>query len=722
MKAIALILLLSLTQSIQSNSRFKREPRDTDFGERVKETAELPPYLVGDKTLEKGPELVDDKASAVIVPAVVPDKAPDNNDNAPDKLIPDEVPDNGDDKVPDNGDDKAPDDGDDKSPDDNPSAEPSGPPPISMHGWFNVSALEDIPCNLGTTPLQIKTDGQLTGEKEINLEVAFLGGSKKALTINLEASPKIQISGCTETPISLTNISHLVGAELVVWTVSKSETSLTVISNSVESLIYDFSSSTANCSAHWKGNTTHVTFTASDTASHERRLKPQNCTSIPRDWHTHFRADKNFPVSSGTVVGVTCVHGDWNIGDSSIVCNTNLYSDFEYNKAPWCLEMDTIGSEVIEGSRTTLTCKLKNVPREGNYRVSWKVNKTKTTDGVETGDVVDGKMHSTIDVKMSSGDLGYWCYVEGYEDWGREVVLNTFTMKDDSKDSRVGDTAVLGCFVEQITVHPNSPKVVWKMGDNVLTTGVDYKITTKMEPNNFQLQSFLEVRNPSGDYNFSCEVTSGLYPTSPTGTKVVLLDTYKMSTECVIRNKDQSVVACQVEDIAEEMKIRWYKEESELTGALQSFEQGVQRSVLFLKPGIWDHDIYTCRVDSIKRPESASSNQFVNLATIEPENGGTSLLASPVIWCLVAGSVALCVGVGMLSVYLFKVRKRMETLMFRLSTREKIDSISERPGTILRNRTVKRDVESLRQTLDRRPPNIQRMSEIADKGSDDVFD
>ena len=84
MKATALILLLSLTQSIQSNSRFKREPRDTDLGERGKETAELPPYLVGDKTLEKGPELVDDKASAVIVPAVVPDKAPDNNDNAPD--------------------------------------------------------------------------------------------------------------------------------------------------------------------------------------------------------------------------------------------------------------------------------------------------------------------------------------------------------------------------------------------------------------------------------------------------------------------------------------------------------------------------------------------------------------------------------------------------------------------------------------------------------------
>ena len=608
---------------------------------------------------------------------------------------------------------------------DNPDREPTGPPHLQDHGWNIVSAQEDISCNLVTSPLQIKTEGPLDAQKVISVEVGFVSGTKKSLVIKLEALPQILISECTESPIPLTNVSHLAGVEIIVWTISKNGPTLTIFSNNVESLVYDFSNSTTNCSSLWQQDTTHVTFSALDTASDERRLRPPNCTSMPGDWHKHVRSDKAFPVSSGTEIGVTCIHGDWNIGDSSIICNTNLYSDFEYNKTPWCVGMKTVGSEVIEGAKTTLTCRLSNLPSESELGVSWSLNGEKVTEGVETGEVEGGELTSTAVVRSSSAEMEYRCVVEGHEDWSQQALLNIFSIRDESKDTKVGDTSVLGCYVHNITVHPRQPAIVWKLGDVVLENGPKYTITTKMNAYGHSASSYLEVRAPTKDTNFTCHVTSGLYPASPSGSTLVSLNTYTMSAECVMRGKEHDVVACKVEDINEKMKISWFKGEVELPDDLQSFKEGIQRSVLLLTPGTAQEDTYTCRVKSLERPESAPSDYFLKLATIEPEESTNSLLTSPVIWCLVVAAVALCAAVGVLSGYVLKVRRNMKTLSFRLSTREKLDSISHRPDTILRNRNAPqaRDIESLRRTLDRKPQNVH-MSDVTDKTSEEdvVFD
>ncbi|KAL5267298.1 hypothetical protein ACHWQZ_G004367 [Mnemiopsis leidyi] len=624
------------------------------------------------------------------------------------------------------GDDPAGDDpaGDDPAGDD-PSVEPTGPPDLQHHGWNNVSAQEDIMCNLVTTPLQIKTEGPLDGQKEISVEVGFVSGARKALVIKLETSPHILISECTESPLPLTNVSHLSGVEVIVWTISKSGSTLTIYSNNVQSLVYNFSNSTTNCSALWQQETTHVTFSASDTASDERRLKPTNCTAIPGDWHKHVLPDKVFPVGPGTEVGVTCIHGDWNIGDSSIICNTNLYTDFEYSKTPWCVGMKTAGSEVMEGATTTLTCRLSNLPREGSLAVGWSLNGQETTVGVETGEVVYGELTSTVVVQGSSAEMDYWCEIQGHEDWRRPTVLNVFSIRDASKDTRVGETSFLGCYVHNITVHPRPPTIVWKLGEQVLKNGPKYMIKTEMHAFQHSASSYLEVKDPTEDTNFTCHVTSGLYPASPAGATVITLNTFTMSTECMMRSKEHDVVACQVEDIDEAMQISWYKGDVQLPGDLQLFERGVQRSVLFLSPGTAEEDTYTCRVKSIQRPESATSYFFVKVATIEREESTSSLLKSPVIWCLVVAAVALCAAVGVLSGYVLKVRRSMKTLTFRLSTREKLDSLSQRPDTILRNRTAPqvRDIESLRRTLDRKSPAVH-MSDVTDKSfeEDVVFD
>ena len=591
-----------------------------------------------------------------------------------------------------------------------------GPTPIPPRGWNNVSALENIPVDLENSSLQIKTEKiGVSNEKEINIAIQFVGGHESELAIKLTDPPTVTIGECTEGEIELVS-PDLANTDIVTWTISKTSASLKIISNSVTSLMYDFNNSTLqNCSKAWNGTATAVLFTAADTASQEERPQPANCSDLPYHWKRHVFLDKTFPVTPGTEVQISCNHGYWKIGDKSVTCNTEMYADFQYTEEPWCLGVQTVGSEVLAGTKTTLTCTLDNLPPRGSYQIAWSVNGNRTTDGVETGQVVNRAVTSTLTVvspRENGGD--YLCHVEGNKELGSPAPLNIFSMRDVSKDAQVGEPSEIGCFVENITGSPYFPTVVWKRGEDTISDDKKYRITSKIRSH--AIQSFLRVNNPTEDANFTCEVTSGKFPSSPPGSTQVSLNTYSVSGDCTdfcMRTQDNAVVECRLQDSQTPMKIRWFKDSIEISGALESFQEGSQRSVMFLKPE--GDEKYTCQINSIVRPESNKIIHFVTIPSL-PKKGAVSspLIGSPILWTLLGVVGMLVVAVAVLSYRVITAQRHMIRMNLRLSTREKLDSCSGRSDTIIRNRASPgaRDMDSLRRTLDRRsPPTMSQLSD-----------
>ena len=592
--------------------------------------------------------------------------------------------------------------------------------PVLLGGWGNVSTLENIPANLVDNPLQIKTGRTGSSGGEINIDFNFVGGGQRNLVVKLIDKPTVDIEGCN-TSISVTDTDFLKPMSVITWTILKTNISLMIKVETNTILDYYFSSSTSTlCSQAWNGTATSILFTTSDTASQEYRGRPVNCTALPRYWQ-HIVTDTLFPVPQDTVIQLRCSSGYWNIGDISVLCNTNMYTDFKVQKEPWCLGINTIGSEVLAGTKTTLTCTLDNIPPAGGFQIAWSVNGNKTTNGVEIGQEMAGNLTSTITVESPTEMDHYVCHLAELVGVGKPVTLNIFSMRDVSKDVQVGMRTVLGCFVENISGIPFRPKITWKNGDVVISSNKDYKIN--IASTSHTLESFLTVDNPTEDVNFTCQVTSGKFPNSPAGSKVVSLNTFSVSNKCsdyCLRNQKGAVVECSIQDTQAPMRIRWFKQYTEISGALESFQDNSQKSVLFIQTEGVPDEQYTCQIESRLRPESGPTSTFVSLPSLNKQRTVSPLTSSPVVWVLAGVLLLLTVVVAVLGFKVLTAQRSMVKLSLRLSTREKLDSCHERPVTIHRNRATNetRDIESLRRTLDRRPPTSPAMSQIDD---DSVF-
>ena len=61
-----------------------------------------------------------------------------------------------------------------------------------------------------------------------------------------------------------------------------------------------------------------------------------DCTGLKTTW-TNMKADKQFPVSTGTVLSLSCIVGYELKGDETVTCTTN--TKFQFSVEPTCGEL-----------------------------------------------------------------------------------------------------------------------------------------------------------------------------------------------------------------------------------------------------------------------------------------------------------------------------------------------------------------------------------------------
>ena len=126
-----------------------------------------------------------------------------------------------------------------------------------------------------STPLQIKTDSTAGSWDNIWVH-AFSGSSYVGLIAVRVGSnpPRFSLSGC-----SGIEFTPPVEDEKV-WTISKTDSALTIECNGVELVDFKFAeSSGSGCAEKWGQQVNQIEFSSSDTASDSYRAKPSNSNS-----------------------------------------------------------------------------------------------------------------------------------------------------------------------------------------------------------------------------------------------------------------------------------------------------------------------------------------------------------------------------------------------------------------------------------------------------------
>eukprot|EP00116_Pleurobrachia_bachei_P010086 sb/3470348/ len=117
--------------------------------------------------------------------------------------------------------------------------------------WTAVERGVNIPWDLEGTPLQIKTDSTLGSDNQIRVYIML----KSYGYVNVKfSSPIMQyyISYCTS---GWTNLPVQPPVEVdKIWTITKTETTLTITCNNVELEVLNYSVAGSNCVLHWGGD------------------------------------------------------------------------------------------------------------------------------------------------------------------------------------------------------------------------------------------------------------------------------------------------------------------------------------------------------------------------------------------------------------------------------------------------------------------------------------
>ena len=84
------------------------------------------------------------------------------------------------------------------------------------------------------------------------------------------------------------------------------------------------------------------------------------CRGLPESWKRVI-TEKEFPVDTGTLVAMSCEDGFINTGSKVVMCNTELYQDFEYGSVPSCSNISKNHTTVLKFSPifTMTTAKIK---------------------------------------------------------------------------------------------------------------------------------------------------------------------------------------------------------------------------------------------------------------------------------------------------------------------------------------------------------------------------
>ena len=136
-----------------------------------------------------------------------------------------------------------------------------------ISGWIAVEQDESIPWNLERTSLQIRTVSTLGSDEHIYMwmydkDSSFISNVRVKFSSPMQYGINYCTSSWTDLPVQ-----PPVEVEKT-WTITKTETALTITCNNVEVLNYLFADSGSNCVTRVRGgNVEKILFNSYDTAS-----------------------------------------------------------------------------------------------------------------------------------------------------------------------------------------------------------------------------------------------------------------------------------------------------------------------------------------------------------------------------------------------------------------------------------------------------------------------
>ena len=131
--------------------------------------------------------------------------------------------------------------------------------------WGSVERDSRLEFDLGTYPLQIETESLLGSGEKIVLRFWGEGNTIGDITIEFGVEVTYSISSCTSTQMKFNSLPE---DDNKVWTIRKTENSLTIECNDALVLEYLFASSeNSQCNSNWSQDIDTIMFQSLDTAS-----------------------------------------------------------------------------------------------------------------------------------------------------------------------------------------------------------------------------------------------------------------------------------------------------------------------------------------------------------------------------------------------------------------------------------------------------------------------
>ncbi|XP_063691212.1 titin-like [Bolinopsis microptera] len=213
-------------------------------------------------------------------------------------------------------------------------------------------------------------------------------------------------------------------------------------------------------------------------------------------------------------------------------------------------------------------------------------------------------------------DATYTCtvssVVEGnlFETKNFDVQLFVYDVNVHDREVAKGTTTTLTCIASELT---QEMEIKWILEDVELVSSNEYTVT---EVNNNGLyesqESKLTILNPTKSEDFTCRVSSTLYPESPSSETVVHLYVFDIAVTGVeVKQGEAASLTCTVTNFLTRcVTVEWkYKQVTVIEPTDYN-----EVSVLSLKD-VQSDSVYTCVVKSKEFPESEATEETVNLKT-----------------------------------------------------------------------------------------------------------
>ncbi|XP_063691277.1 uncharacterized protein LOC134823673 [Bolinopsis microptera] len=222
---------------------------------------------------------------------------------------------------------------------------------------------------------------------------------------------------------------------------------------------------------------------------------------------------------------------------------------------------------------------------------------------------------------MVTEDKTYTCTVtdSGADEQQEFVHLDVYEVKAVNAVVKPGTDATISCVIEGIT---SQVKVEWlESSEEIIVADSNYTPNPGTIENNSQTAT-LEVTGAAEETTFTCRVTSGQFPSSPSSDTEVQLNVYVVTAHSAeVKSGTDATISCVIEGITSQIEVEWvgaHVEDDNYTQKSGTLDGDSQTATLEVTgAAVTEDKTFACRVTSEQFPDSSVSVTSVQLNVYE---------------------------------------------------------------------------------------------------------